>query len=402
MAGLRQEIDRPEKAKRMSGSPVEHIDVMKARAIVFVGGGLLLLGWIALRQPAAKPAQVPSPPAAASNAPPELERELPPPHPKAAIAAPAAAVESPQTNNLLKQLVNGEAINLKLEQLTNYLRANHRDAGSLLAAYQATHERALLDEALTNFPNDPRVAYTAWFRSEPAADDPDALKARRQALDKFEQADPDNALANYLSAANYFKTGHPDQAVQELQAGAAKTKLDDYNQEAIQNTTEAYEAAGFSELEAKLTATTGALLPDLAEIKSAGASLIDLANSYRQAGDASSAQSALQMCLDLGQRLNDPNALTLIQDLVGIAVERRALDAMAASAPDAEAAQAIQKQIDALAEQRGNIKSLAANPPMEQWLQTTSPEDVIAYLDRMRIFGEQKAMRWKANRTSSQ
>ena len=109
---------------------------------------------------------------------------------------------------------------------------------------------------------------------------------------------------------------------------------DDSIEDAIQSMTEAYLAAGYPEAESKLAAMSGALLPHLSELKQAGVSLVELANSYRQAGDAASAQAALQMGLDLGQRLDDPNSMTLIQTLVGIAVQRKTLDAMAATASD--------------------------------------------------------------------
>jgi hypothetical protein len=295
-------------------------------------------------------------------------------------------------------IMKGKLPDLTLSQLQTYLEANHRDAESLLAAYQATHDRGLLDEALAKYANDPRVAFTAWFRSQPGADDPNGLKARRQALDVFKQAAPDNALANYLSAANYFKSGQPEQAVQELQAGAAKPKYDDYTQDAIQSMEEAYRAAGYSEAESKAAATSGALLPHLAEMKQAGLGLIDLANTYRQAGDTASAQAALQMSLDLGQRLDDPNSMTLIQTLVGIAIQRKGLDAMAAAAPDAASGQAVQDQINALVQQRAAIRSMVSAVPMETWLPNATPEDVSAYFDRMRFSGEQKALQWLANR----
>jgi len=161
---------------------------------------------------------------------------------------------------------------------------------------------------------------------------------------------------------------------------------------------EAYHAAGYSDVESKAAATSGALLPHLAEIKQAGLSLVELADSYQQAGDPASAKAALQMCLDLGQRLDDPNSLTLIQPLVGIAIQRTGLEAMAAAAPDAEAAQAIQKRLNDLNQERAGIKALVAAQPIESWLPTAPPEDINAYFDRMRLFGEQRALQWLANR----
>jgi hypothetical protein len=295
-------------------------------------------------------------------------------------------------------LLKGERPTLTLDQLETYLEANRRDAESLLAAYQATHDQALLDEAITKYPKDPRVAYTAWFRSQPNANDPDALQARRQALDLLKQAAPDNALANYLSAANYFKSGQPELALQELQAGAAKRQYNDYTQDDIQSMEEAYRAAGYSDIESKAAATSGVLLPHLAEMKQAGLSLVALANSFQQAGDFASAQAALQMCLDLGQRLDDPNSLTLIQPLVGIAIERAGLEAMAAAAPEADAAQAVQERLNALNQERAGIRALVTDQPIETWLPSAPAQDISSYFDRMRLFGEQRALQWLATR----
>jgi hypothetical protein len=271
-----------------------------------------------------------------------------------------------------------------------------------LAAFQASHDKALLDEAIAKYPNDPRVAFTAWYRSPSDTGDPDGLQARRQALEHFKQTAPDNSLANYLSAANYFKSGQTELALSEIQAGAAKPKYDDYVNEAIQNMQEAYQAAGYSDVESKLAATTGALLPHLAELKKDGVSLVELANSYSQAGDAASAQQVLQMSLGLGERVDDPGSMTLIQTLVGIAIERKALDAMVAAATDPSSSAAIQDQINALQQKRDAIKTLASGQQMETWIQTAPSQELSSYFDRMRFFGEQSAMQWWANRNRQQ
>jgi hypothetical protein len=370
-----------------------NLAVMRKRIVVVAALAVLLVGWMLFRPPALTRTEL-SPAKAADVVAPDD----PAPHlTSIPSATPIAPVERAQTTNLLALLLKGELPILTPDQLQCYLEANHRDAESLLAAYQATHERALLDEAIAKYPNDPRVAYAAWFRS-PATGDPGALQARRQALDLLKQAAPDNALANYLSAANYFKSGQPELAVQELQAGAAKPSYNDYTQDAIQSMEEAYRAAGYSDIDSKAAATSGALLPHLAEMKQAGLSLVELANSYQQAGDPSSAQAALQMCLDLGQRLDDPNSLTLIQTLVGNAIQRAGLAAMAAAAPDADAAQAIQERLDTLNQQRAGIRALVADQPIETWLPNAPSEEVNAYYDRMRLFGEQRALQWLATR----
>jgi len=359
---------------------------------------MLPLGWMAFRH-SVQPVSTPPDPTAKWAAIAPVART---PTLAAHTDVPPSIAEGRQRTSFLSSLVKGEQLPVTLDQLVPYLQVNHRDAESLLAAYQAPHERALLDEAIAKYPNDARVAYTAWFRSPPDANDPDGLKTRRQALDALKQAAPDNALANYLSAGNYFKSGQPQQAIEELQAGAAKPKFNDYTQDSIQSMTEAYMAAGYSEAEAKLAATSGALLPHLAELKQDGLRLVELAKSYQQAGDGDSAQAMLQICQDLGQRLDDPNSMTLIQPLVGIALQRMGLEAGIAMASGTDSGQALQDGLNALLQHREDIRTVGRAMPMDVWFQTASPEDIIAYCDRERIFGEQKAMQWLINRNSGQ
>jgi hypothetical protein len=283
---------------------------------------------------------------------------------------------------------------LTLAQLARYLQVNGRNAESLLAAFRTTGDRALLEEAIAKYPNDPQVAYTAWYRTPGDPDDPAVLKARQEALVKFKQAAPDNALANYLSAASYFRSGQPELAVQEMEAGAAKGRCDDYVMENIQGVTEAYQAAGYSDAESKAAATWNALLPHLSELKRAGMSLLDLANDCQQAGDAGLAQTARQMSLDLGRRFADPDSSTLVMTLMGNSVQRKALEAMVAAAPDAAAAQAAQAQLDAVVQAREATKALRGAQPLEAWLQTAPPQEISNFFDRWRLFGERRALEW--------
>jgi len=263
---------------------------------------------------------------------PRLANPIPPPeqtsslstrHADAArLPAPGLSVSSPAVDpspeglshtNLIARLLKGEELpKLSPEQIQSYLEKNHRSVESLLAAYHATDDRTFLREAMAKYPADPRLDYVAWCRSQ-------SPEERRLWLDAFKQSAPDNALANYLSARDYFKSGQNDQAVQELLAAASKP-IQDYSLDFVQNGEEAYRAAGYSDAEAKMIATSTLLLSQLAEYKQVGRNLVDLAEAYRQSGDGASAQAALQMAMSLGQRLDDPGSLTIIQSLVGIAL----------------------------------------------------------------------------------
>jgi hypothetical protein len=299
------------------------------------------------------------------------------------VAEPA---EAKPTTNLLTRLARGEEIlRLRPEQLEAYLAGNHRGVESLLGAYRTTHDKGLLQEAMEKYPNDPRVALEAAYFGAP--------EDRRKWLDAFKASAPDNALANYLSASDYFKAGDNTKALDELQTAAATPNFQDYFGDFVQNATEAYQAAGYSEAEAKQAAASSALLPQLASLKQVGASLVDLAQSYQQSGDQASAQAALGMAMTLGARLNQPDATTIIQMLVGIAVEKKALGALDPASPYGSSGGTVQGALDALTQQREGIKTLI-KPLDPSLLDRLSETDAINYCNRQLLFGEQPALQW--------
>jgi tetratricopeptide (TPR) repeat protein len=212
-------------------------------------------------------------------------------------------------------------------------------------------------------------------------------------LDAFEKSAPDNALANYLSALEYFKSGQSDQAIQEMSAASGKQGFQDYSVDRVMDDEEAYLAAGYSMSEAKVLATTQLGLPQLAQVKQLGLDLIDLSQSYQQSGDADSAQTSLQMAIALGQRYTTaaPGQAEVSQ-LVGIAVEKFALAAMDPNSPYGDNGQTVQDQLNQLTQQREMYRDLTqqADPLMEN----LSDQDYVTYKDRWMAFGEEAALRW--------
>ncbi len=317
---------------------------------------------------------------------------LRPPGTRTAVGASARSAE-PQGDkvpytNLFTRIMAGEKIPpLTLEQVAPYLDANRRNAESLIAAYIVTgSEKALLEEAKQKYPNDPRVAYFAAVRADSPED-------RQQWLKAFKQSAPDNPLPNYLSALDHFKNNQIGEAMQDLTVAAAQPKYQDYSAEFVQNDTEAYLAAGYSEADAKVQASASLILPQLAQLKQLGVNLADSAKSSLQAGDAASAQALVQAGLTLGQRLEEPGGgNVLITDLVGIAVERLALGALDPATPYGNSGQTVQDQIDQALGRRDAIKSLSQQ--FEAVVPTLSDQDLIGYLDRQKISGEMAAERW--------
>jgi 6-phosphofructokinase len=128
-----------------------------------------------------------------------------------------------------------------------------------------------------------------------------------------------------------------------------------------------------------------------------GQSIVDLASSYRQSGDDTSAQAALQMAASLGQRYGNASAgETLIAQLVGINVERIALTAMDPNSAYGDNGQTVQERINQIVQERTAIQALSkqAGPLWDSMLE----QDWLSYQNRAATFGEEAALRWLVNK----
>ncbi len=272
---------------------------------------------------------------------------------------------------------------LSAEQVETYLKANGRKASTLLAAYRTSGDTALLHEAMENYPHDPQVAFEAVFAKGLPSEQ------RRQWLNALEQSAPDNALANYLSARDYLKAGQTDQAIQQLVAAGGKRQFQDYTLSRRQDDEEAYLAAGYTSAEAKMVGGQ-VELPQLAELKQLGVQMVELSNSYRKAGDEASAQAVLQMAAGLGQRYSAEDCT--ISHLVGMAIERIALNAMDPTLPYGSSGYTVREQLESLNRQKTAIASLFKQN--EGLFEQMSDQDWISYIDREKMFGEEAARLW--------
>ena len=297
----------------------------------------------------------------------------------------ASDVGTLQSTNLYNRLKDKD-FKLKPEQVDSYLNSNKRNAASLLAAYRTTSDTALLSEAMRNFPDDPHVAFEAAFQKNASPEE------QRKWLDILKKSDPDNALANYLSALDYFKSGQTDQAVKEFMAASGK-QFEDYTSQRYQDDAEAYLAAGYSVADAKAAAGWQLLLPQLQMTKDVGLDMIQLAKTYQQNGDSTSARAALQMAIDLGGRYSSPvPGEPVISELVGMALQTIALKAMDPNAQYGDTGQTVQDQINQVQQQREQLTERSNE--VETLLPQLSEQDWIVYRDRWLTFGEENAENW--------
>jgi RNA polymerase sigma factor (sigma-70 family) len=319
----------------------------------------------------------------------DLASPLPAPRMASTDALPLEPVPTGSLYALLTNRIS--QVKLTPGQTEAYLKEHRRSAASLLAAFRTAQDPALLREAMEKYPNDPQVSFEAATRPDAPSDE------RRVWLDKLKQSAPENAIADYLSAAEHFKGGQPDLAMQDLIAAAGKPRLQEYNLDRIQTDEEAYRAAGYPEAEAKLLASSQLAMGQQVAMSGLGRSLLDLAESYKQAGDQDSRQAALQMAVDLGQRYGgDAPGQMLVAKLLGISIERKALGAMDPNASYGGTGQTVQEQVAQLAQQREALAAL--NRQTDPIMQSMPDSDWVSFNDRLKNFGEEAAMRWLAGK----
>jgi hypothetical protein len=279
---------------------------------------------------------------------------------------------------------------IRPEQLADYLDKNARGPASLLAAFRSTGDKAFLQEAMQNYPSDPRVALGALLEGGSSKDD------HRKWLDTLKGSAPDNALANYLSASDYLQAGQTSEAINELVTGSGKPIFQDYWADATQNTEEAYRAAGYSEAEAK-TAATSLRVPEFTQLRGLDQGMLALAKTLGESGNQEEMQSVEQSGVALGQMLADPNARQSTgQYAMGMQIEQQFLSMMDPSSTVGQSRQTVKDQLAQISQQLQLFNSLAQK--QGALLAGMSDQDLIDYADHLKVFGGLQALQWLANR----
>jgi RNA polymerase sigma factor (sigma-70 family) len=388
-AGLASSVAAASLAKAAGGGSAalawKLIGIMTTTNLKFTGAALLLLAAVSTpillnhHARAAKPAE----PIAAIA----LESASPAPtaQPVAELAASASKVAAPSVKkSLVDQVI--EAPKLSVGEIETYLQQNKRSVESLLAAFRVSGDKAYLREAATSFPNDPAVQFaTIAFDVFP--------EQRRQWLEAFKGTSPDNAVAWYLSALDYFKTKQPDLALQELGEATRKDSFNAYASQASQAVEEMYDLAGRPPLEAKYASTCGVLKPHLSQLKSLGTEMMQLRQQYQDQGDTASANSLAYMGLVLGTRLGTgANNQSIIDQLVGIAIEKNVLGQLDATGSYEFLGRPVSEVVADLDRQKQSIRQ--ATEFKQQLVPSLNATDLVNYLDREKLYGEPEATAW--------
>jgi len=300
----------------------------------------------------------------------------------------SAAANLPETKSNDDELAKVPQISRA--QAEAWLAKHNRNAMSLLAAFRAMGDTNYLNEAATNFPNDPHVELAVLAHDEFPAD-------RRKWLDLLKQSSPSNSLANYFSAEDDFKNGKSDEAAQELLAASGKSQFDNFSMENQLDAEELYSASGKSPIEVAtdgISDMAGENLPELAAFKRLGQGIGNLEKQYADAGDVDSAANLAQTGMVLANQLqNGDSGKYLINQLVGMADENIVLSKLDQNTG-----------YDFLDGQTPAQVLLDNKQQKKDWTQIMhnwsaiypqmSPDEMANYSQRIKIFGEIPAMQW--------
>jgi hypothetical protein len=345
-------------------------------ALIFVVAALLNF-WKpdAPARPGAAPAPaMPHETAATYNSPaPRAARPVPEPEPE----------PEPESNE------NGLP-KLPRDKVEAWLAKHNRNASSLLTAFRAMGDTNYLNEAATNFPNDPHVELAVLARDEFPAE-------RRKWLDLFKSSSPSNSLANYFSAQDYFQNGNADAAVNELIAAADKPQFENHGIDTQLDAEELYLDSGKSAKEAvtfAMSAMAEEDLPQLATFRRVDQGVLDLIQQKLAAGDADSAVNLAQTGMIMADKLNSGDSgKYLINQLVGMASEavmlshldqNTAYDFLDGRTP----AQILQEN----KQQKADFRELHEN--FQAIYPSLTDAEFNNYIQRVRIYGEAAAAQW--------
>jgi hypothetical protein len=275
-------------------------------------------------------------------------------------------------------------------QAEAWLAKHKRNAMSLLTAFRALGDTNYLNEAATNFPNDPHVELAVLTHDEFPAD-------RRKWLDLLKQSSPSNSLANYLSAEDYFKNGKTNEAVQELLAASGKPQFDMGETESRLDAQDLYLSSGKTALESAEDAAldfSGTMLRELADNKRLAQSVGELQQQYLTSGDVNSAANLAQVGMVLANQLQSGDSgKYLINQLVGIAEERIALSKLDQNTPyDFLNGQTPAQITDQLKQQKKDLVQIVK--AFDTSYPNMTDAEKISYRQREIIYGETEAMKW--------
>ncbi len=283
------------------------------------------------------------------------------------------------------------------EDIARFLAKHGETAVNLVAAFEKTHDRRLLDRALEFFPNSPIVLMTA-VNSIPSASpragetyqpDPKLMEY----IERFKAADANNPLPWIFSAQEFFKSKQTADALADVRAALGRPAFYTYASERMDSAQKLYEDLGLGTVEAGALAIFGLTIPQTTAAIQSSRSLMELQKAASDSGDTAAAEEALRLTYGLGRTFATPEASRmLIGQLVGIYMEKRALEALPAGAQPEWLKVVPSERLAEIERQKADVAETVKG--IQAVTQSQDGELFAEYLRRVRTESESAAYEW--------
>ncbi|MGB6220136.1 tetratricopeptide repeat protein [Haloferula sp.] len=211
-------------------------------------------------------------------------------------------------------------------------------------------------------------------------------------------ADPDNALAAFISASHLLDAGQSDAAIEILRGTTDRYRMDDFRIATQLGTEDAYIAAGLSPDAAKIRSAFDFKLGYLSDLRSLANSLKDMEGS-RSPEEASELRS---LTASMGQRLADQSRSgTMIDQFVGMALEEATLSGLSDEAPSLYEGLTVSQARESIVAERQELRQVIENFGNAQDILSNDPDLMSRYIDHLRLRGELEAAKWLVGETES-
>ncbi len=283
-------------------------------------------------------------------------------------------------------------------EILRFLAKHGETPANLVAAFESTGDRRWLDRALELFPNSPLVLMKAIdaVASKSSLKEGETYQANPEKLaliDRFKAADPKNPVPWILAAQELFKAKQTAEGIAEIRASLERPGFYIYANERMAAAQRLYESLGIGETEASAMAMFGLTLPHMSAAQQASRGLMEWQKTASESGDAASSDDALRLTYQLGRTFATPEASRLlIGQLVGISMEKRALEALPADSQPAWLSVDRTQRLAEIEKERELVKDVAKNA---EWIMKSQDEQLVAeWLRRVREESEVAALRW--------
>jgi len=287
----------------------------------------------------------------------------------------------------IKDIFEGKVPQLSQAEVDAFLKSEGRSPRNLLAAARILKDLKYAREAAILDPKDPLPQLELAVRGE-------TPEERAAAIAAFRAAAPDNSLGDYLAAHQAFASGDTSSAGAALLKSLDNPTYADYSQQIIDASTQAYLAAGYDPQAATVSAMFSFTVEHIRPLMGVSDNLKMLQEEFIRVADFDSAEPTVVIGLTLGQRIQDQGPY-LIDQLSGIAIERKFLNALDPETQAGPGGQTAGERIATLEAKLLEFKELSSR--FTPAFASADEAKQSQYLAKMKAEGELAAMRWLVN-----